>query len=566
MYAPQTAIDPSLTALLQTAQMVTPDQTPTVAAQVAQAAQQKMRPQGIMQGMQGAKQDYAAAQPSMMRNMQQQQVQQMMQEAMRPKPAGIEGIPANNMQGMQRMAGGGVVGYASRGYVDPQFPEVYETSEADLNIEQMREAARRKQEEDERRRKLEFLESTGAPQAAQYREPVPVRPSVPVAPIPEGSDRRQDIPEGGIVSPGMSKAIPAPRPVARPPAAPAAPQGGIAQLAARPTYDVASVAAAGAPYITAGEGDIGKLRAAEGRRAEFEKTLPDLSAKGIEALRQRMADVEGAEAQRKKDLPIDQSIAWLLGGKEGVGGSALAAQRFKAAQNAAADAFSQARLGNQQAQLLMEKAQQERQLGRFDRAIALEREATGLMEKARDNALKAQELAQRGAGAQFQGAVQMYEGEQNRDANRKLEEYRRQTQLMRPKDQDNVARLESMKLAELTDGKPENATPSQKLQALDFAIKTSRGTGVEEKTELSNLRLRATMIQNELKEMLGESPRKQQLQRDLDTIYKQLSGASAAAPAQLPSAALSQLKAGVVTTFANGQQWTLENGQPKQVK
>jgi hypothetical protein len=35
---------------------------------------------------------------------------------------------------------------------------------------------------------------------------------------------------------------------------------------------------------------------------------------------------------------------------------------------------------------------------------------------------------------------------------------------------------------------------------------------------------------------------------------------------QLPPAALAQLKEGVVTKFANGQQWTLRNGQPTQVK
>ena len=47
MYAPQSSIDPSLAALLQTAKMVTPDGNDTVAAQYAQAAQQKMQPQGI---------------------------------------------------------------------------------------------------------------------------------------------------------------------------------------------------------------------------------------------------------------------------------------------------------------------------------------------------------------------------------------------------------------------------------------------------------------------------------------------------------------------------------------
>ena len=107
MYAPQSSIDPSLAALLKTAQMMTPEQTPTVAAQVAQAAQQKMQPQGIMQGMQGAKEDYADAAPSMEQNMKQQQMQQMVQQAMQPQPAGIEGLPSNI-----QMAEGGVVGYA----------------------------------------------------------------------------------------------------------------------------------------------------------------------------------------------------------------------------------------------------------------------------------------------------------------------------------------------------------------------------------------------------------------------------------------------------------------------
>jgi hypothetical protein len=34
----------------------------------------------------------------------------------------------------------------------------------------------------------------------------------------------------------------------------------------------------------------------------------------------------------------------------------------------------------------------------------------------------------------------------------------------------------------------------------------------------------------------------------------------------LPSCALAQLKEGLVTTFGNGQKWTLRNGQPKQVQ
>jgi hypothetical protein len=111
MYAQQSSIDPSLAALLQTAQMVTPDQkTPTVAAHVAQAAVQKLMPQGIAQGMNQVRQDVQAAIPSVARNAQEAQMRQALQLAMQPKPAGIEGLQSN-----VRMAEGGVVGYAEGG-------------------------------------------------------------------------------------------------------------------------------------------------------------------------------------------------------------------------------------------------------------------------------------------------------------------------------------------------------------------------------------------------------------------------------------------------------------------
>lgn len=389
---------PELDAVLATAQMVTPDGGDTVAAQVAQAAQQKLSPPttppGIGALMPGVRQQAMNAAQAAQPVTQAQMQQALQQSQMAQQSQGVAGLPAQNMRTFTA-AQGGVVGYAGKegSYVDPQFPSVYENY-----VEPTREARTGREEDElfgpmksERQRVIEAV-------AEELLGPM-TKERLAAAPQRQTQQRSEATP---------TPRPPAPRPPApRPPAAPAAPQGGIAQLAARPTYDTASEAAAGAPYITAGQGDVSRIREAEGKRAEFERTLPDLSAKGIAALQQRMADVEAAEAQRKKMLPMDQAIAWLLGGKEGVGGSARAARGFESAQRAAEDAFSQAKLGNQQAQLLLEKAQQERQLGRFDRAIALEKEAAALMEKARDNALKAQELAQRRAGAQFQGAVQM---------------------------------------------------------------------------------------------------------------------------------------------------------------
>ena len=62
------------------------------------------------------------------------------------------------------------------------------------------------------------------------------------------------------------------------------------------------------------------------------------------------------------------------------------------------------------------------------------------------------------------------------------------------------------------------------------------GRGVEERAELANAKQRAAIIQNELKvrmesDMQGKSPRVQQLQRELDSIYRELGGGAPAASA-----------------------------------
>jgi len=421
---------------------LTPDGNKTVAAKVIEAAMPQTQapgiaqgmPQGIAQGMPQARQDFQAAMPSMMRNMQQQQMRQALQLAMQPKPAGIEGLPSNI-----RVAEGGVVGYAGpegsfvggprRVDVSGDIP-IYapredkepRESEAEYRARKAREAEEAQGERPIPRglrwiqeNILRPMSQAGGQRMAEMRD-TPETPAARPAPIPapqyteytDANRGRLDVPAGPVAAAPAPQA-PAPRPPAqRPPApAPAAPTGLAAALAQRPTYDTAGIAASGTPYIQAGEGDVRRIREAEGRRAELEKTLPDLSAKGIAALQQRMRDVETAESTRKEKLGLERVIQQLLGLSQGSGGAARADIQFMNNQRAAEDAFSQARLGNQQAQLLLEKAQQERLLGREDRAIALEKEAATRMEKARDAALKAQELAQRGEGVKFQGAVQM---------------------------------------------------------------------------------------------------------------------------------------------------------------
>jgi hypothetical protein len=92
------------------------------------------------------------------------------------------------------------------------------------------------------------------------------------------------------------------------------------------------------------------------------------------------------------------------------------------------------------------------------------------------------------AERQFTGDVQIFEGAQNREANQKLEEYRRQTQLMLPKEQDMVSRLEALKLSEITGGKPETATVKQKIEAAEYGLNAVKGAGRTEGIAAQNTR------------------------------------------------------------------------------
>jgi hypothetical protein len=117
----QTQINPALQALMQTAQMVTPERGPTVAAKVAQAAQQKMQPQAAPPGIEAllpgagvqAAQSAQAAQPATQGDL--NRLRQMMAQA----PQG-QGIAAG---ADVQMAEGGIVGYAGPDGSDVKLDE-----------------------------------------------------------------------------------------------------------------------------------------------------------------------------------------------------------------------------------------------------------------------------------------------------------------------------------------------------------------------------------------------------------------------------------------------------------
>lgn len=380
MYAQQSSIDPALAALMQTAQMVTPDNTPTVAAQVAQAAKQKAVPQGIAQGMPEAQEDFQAAMPSMMRNMQQQQMQQMVKQAMQPQPAGIEGLPAQNMQGM---AEGGVVGFAG--------DEFGSYVSEDVALDELRVAeARRRREDEERRRQLEFLEGAGAPQAAQFREPArAAQPAAQPAAKPAAQPAAQ----------------PQPRPQPRPQAAPQAaqPAAGIEQLV-RPQFRGEAVPTAGKEFMTDAEQRIARMQALEDQRAAAKAGMPDLNAQGIAALRR-------AEEERQRLLKREQSDderrRW-AGVFRGWGGDRDAYDKIVSGISQRDALANQAQLGFDQAKIKLQQAQQAEALGQFDRKLAFEKEAAELVNKARDDMLKARQIESGIATSRYSAEANMY--------------------------------------------------------------------------------------------------------------------------------------------------------------
>jgi hypothetical protein len=401
MYAAQqSSIDPALAALMQTAQMVTPEGTDTVAKQVAQAAVQKMQPQGIAQGMPQARQDFQAAMPSVMRNMQQQQVQQMVKQAMQPQPAGIEGLPSNI-----QMAEGGVVGYAGP-----------DGSNVKLNVEQIlkKAPAARTPEENAALRaagvdvtsrqmgpesgivsqlnralsgpfireaitggalnltdeELAKRSDAGAMTERIFRGLGGTKAAavtMPQSEMPPQAMRTED----AFATPRIDQPIagrapapqaPAPRPpTQRPPApAPVAPTG-IAAAIERPSIESA-VQQARAALGQDNQFET-RMRGIAEREEAMRRGMPDLNARGIAAL-------EEAFQQRKEDAQRAKFHALFEGWK----GNTAAYGNFKAAER-------QAEQENKMAILKFQEAQQARQLGEFDRARALEKEVQAHKDK-----------------------------------------------------------------------------------------------------------------------------------------------------------------------------------------
>lgn len=357
----QTAVPDALQALMVLAQQanpVTPSGQPTVAAQLAQAS----APQGMPQAME----DFEAAAPSVMRNMQQEQMAQMMRQASQQRPAGIEGLPAPNM----RFAEGGVIGFAG-----PDGSEVPEAETPFGRLFKRRSTGIAEQEERARlRRQLEqqygkasslpglFMAQTDAQRerakeimrmlpnmsAEQMRNllgQVPAREVAPAAWEAAGPGEGAVMPEGvpermrdtrAIPMPAAPSARPAggpPRPAGGPAAAAAAaqppnaavPPGGIAQaLPAKPTINDALTQV---EQIMPGSGTedsrIALMRLQQMRQQRPESGLATLKALEEEKRTQEAIAQELEGSRQKRALR-----AWLEGGSR-LGGSGRSVAGFE---------------------------------------------------------------------------------------------------------------------------------------------------------------------------------------------------------------------------------------------
>jgi hypothetical protein len=515
MMQTQTQVPPALQVLMSMgAQPTAPgpmgQPIPTIASQKVE--QQAQGLEALMPGVrQQAMQSAQAAQP-----VTQAQLQQVMQQ----QSPGISGLPAQNM----RFAEGGVIGYAGP-----------DGSDVELDVSgRIKKALRDWYERTERG----YMERAGATpeQIAQklgQAAPAPAEPpqasysneeriglaSKPV-PIAEPTARPTGIAASRVEAPVRTASVRT--------AAPMAETGIATALPATPTLDKSGIATAGDAIAKAAAEREARMRGILAERERTASGMADLNAEGIAALQEANRARQELLAKQRGDDKFNRQMALLRGFQ----GDRAAYDRAVAGQQARDEAANQAQLMHQQAVLKLREAQQAKQLGQFDRALAFEQQAADLEGKARASSLEAQRIAASLATSEYSGLVnlreqniRMQEGEANRANAIELERMRRAT-ADRPGETERIFN----RFNELKAKDP--AAAEQYLQSIE-RIK-GLGRGVEEKAEFARLRQQATMLQNELKaametDPLGKSPRIADLRAKLDGIYKQLGGESAPA-------------------------------------
>jgi hypothetical protein len=323
------ALNPALANLLQVASMVTPEQTPTVAAQVATAAQGIMSPQGGgMQSMPGMPGMNAAVQNAQLGNQvqmhQQQQEQQGMQDMLRQMLQQRQsqdnamrfGVAAAPGAQTIRMAEGGIVGYADAGSVTAEnFEDRYKRETEELRTGKRRsyspelmgfDPARSGESEYLARERERMLR--GGREAARGMGIGALGATPPAPPVTPYDDvaRLERRPPAPTVPAAAPAAPPAPPPTPPAPPAPrAAPAAGIATLPAAQQAGPSQVDA----MIGRAMGEIQGMETAPptpeaiGQRARADATMTNefLRSQGVNP-QQIQEDLRRAEERERRKL------------------------------------------------------------------------------------------------------------------------------------------------------------------------------------------------------------------------------------------------------------------------
>lgn len=314
-------MNPALAALLQTAQMATPQGTPTVAKGIAQMALAKEMPQPTMPAVPEVAQDLRRALPTMQQNAQNaklEQIANMVAKRMSPENSGIAQLPASGGE----YAEGGVIGFSGTGEFGSVVPDVEAEALDALRVEE----ARRKRELAEKRQKAEFLAAAGAPQAADYAQYLPPPAPPPAAEKPKAAEppftvtpdpQQQQLAAVqkllvALMGAGGGRAA-APAPAAGAPATGEDPLAGVSALAGRGPY------AQPAPTLQQQIELSNQARAARGLTGQvgegLEKLVQDLRAQHARLNTEREKSLKG----RPLENLIQSFAAARRGGLSGLG-------------------------------------------------------------------------------------------------------------------------------------------------------------------------------------------------------------------------------------------------------
>lgn len=550
----------------------TPDGNPTVTAKNLAAVSQR----DVAQQARTAQQIEAMKMAQM-----QQAIQQMAaKQASSPMASGIGALPGD-VASRQGMAEGGVVGYSGK---DDSAVEIDETK-LPVSERFRRTIERALQRRDALKRMMSppAVNSALVPVATSAIE---ASPQTPVSMTPQQRE---------VFSPPNVTQAPAPAPTERKKPAPTStparttiPDYLLDTRDIPPPPSESSVQAAEAERIareSAEQQRKPRVKTQEEIAADAEqRRLTETGLAALETQRQRFESADQARKAALKDQPMENLISRLtrVGGAgslfRGLGQAQLGMEPIIAGQRAAEQTANEKKI--QYFDLL---DQRKDAVERFNLAWLQKNAEKAMAESARIRGIDA-DLAKTLTTLKSDQAKQLLTGEQA-EKRTKMEIDARAIE--NEKARKATAALQSLPSFEQTQARKAmddwlTKNPGKTFSdAWEWYRSAAKGGSALTANQLVTIQSRAErQASKDLESDLGymkikdpvekEAYRKRYVEglvRDqLAMAGYEMPDAQAPAPVSLPPEVLSKLKEGTVTTFANGQKWTMQNGKPVQVK